>query len=486
MLLHILVRVRIGTFNCENLFMRYRPFYFKKSNKKGNIYSKKYYSLADIPTANIESFVNDGLVSDLYDYEGFLPDDEIARKDGKDASKSVLRTLAKNGKSGLFDVEIKSLDDLYDEIVKGTHSEEKTVQNKETLLEFRTVSMQIKIQLDIIENEGGLINLTDRNLAYTGFAAKQRWNTAKVVVANNPDILALQEVENMEALRSFNKNYLYPRRLKKEIGDEYDDIDENGFSGTYPFGVLIDSNDPRLIDVALLSRFPIVSVRTHMEERFKKDDGKWDNIFSRDCLEVEVALEDTDGRSLRSDYRGRVMSYPESDRILSPDNVGKTVTVLVNHFKSKFGQPEENPEESNAWKKRRVQSERVIQILRERFGDSLEGNFVVAGDLNDSPDSGTIRPLLDAGLENIVEKDPEPWTHYYDADDHVGQFDYLLFSPGIAEKNPGALPVIERRGLQVKGSSHVDFIRDGERFKSVRGADTEASDHCGVFVDVDV
>jgi len=305
--------------------MRYRAFYYKKSNKKGNIYARKYYSLADIPTDLIEPFVKDGIIAELNDYEGFLPDDEIARIDGKKISKSVLRTLAKNGESGLFDVTIKPLEQIYDEILKGAYSEKKTVENKEKLLEFRIVAMQIKIQIDVIEKEGGLLNSTDRKLAYTGFATNQRWNTAKVILANNPDIVALQEVENMEALKSFNKNYLYPRKLKKKLGDEYDDINENNFSGTYPFGILIDSNDPRLIDVALLSRYPIVSIKTHMYERFKKDDGKWDNLFSRDCLEAEIALEDSDGKSLRADYRGKIVVYPDSDKILTPPNIGKTI-----------------------------------------------------------------------------------------------------------------------------------------------------------------
>ena len=224
----------------------------------------------------------------------------------------------------------------------------------------------------------------------------------------------------MEALKSFNKNYLYPRKLRKELGDEYNEINENDFTGTYPFGTLFDSNDPRLIDVAILSRYPIVTIKTHMYERFKKDDGKWDNLFSRDCLEVEIALEDSEGNSLKSNYLGKIITYPETDKIITPTNIGKTITIFVNHFKSKFGQPDENPERSNAWKKRKIQAERMIEILEEQFGKKLKGNFVVAGDLNDSPDSPTLESLIKTKLENIVQKDDEPWTHYYDTKDEIG------------------------------------------------------------------
>ena len=465
--------------------MRYRFFYYKKS-RKNNIYSQKYYSLADVPTDKIKQFVKEEVLSELYDYDKFLPKDEIIRIDGKKSEKGVLRTLAKNGKSRLFDVSIKSLDEIYNEIVKGTQSETKKKENKERLLEFRTICMQIKIQLDIIEKEGGLLNTSDKKLAYTNFAADQRWNTAKVIVANNPDILALQEIENMEALKTFNKKYLYPKNLRSKLGTEYDEIDKNGFSGTYPYGVLIDSNDPRMIDVAILSRYPILNVKTHQFERFKRDDGRWDNIFSRDCLEITVALEDKKKKSLRADYRGKILAYDDSNRILTPTNIGKTITIFANHFKSKFGQPKTNPEKSNAWKKRKIQSERVVEILKERFGANLKGRFVVAGDLNDSPLSNALKPLLDLGLDNIVRRDSNSWTHYYDVSDEVTQFDYLLLSPEISKKNKNAKPIIERRGLQKNPKSKNTIIKNHPRFKTVDKADTEASDHCGIFVDLEL
>lgn len=465
--------------------MRYRFFYFKPTRKKGDIYAQKYYSLADIPTDKIKPFVKDELLAELYDYDKFLPKNEIVRVDGKKAKKSVLKTLAKNGETKLFDVTIKSLEKIYKEIVKGVHSEKKTKENKDALLEFRTIAIQIKIQLDIMEKQGGFLNSSDKKLAYTNFAENQRWNTAKVIVANDPDIIALQEVENMEALKVFNKKYLYPRNLRRELGDEYKDIDKNDFAGTYPFGAIIDSNDPRMIDVAILSRFPILSVKSHMYEKFRSG-SRWDNIFSRDCLEVEIALEDKKKKSLRADYRGKILAYDDSDRILTPTNIEKTITVFANHFKSKYKQPDINPEKSNAWKKRKVQAERVVKILQERYGKNLKGNFVVAGDLNDSPESGPLKSLMETGLENIVKKDPDPWTHYYDAKDEVSQFDYLLLSPDISEKNKTAMPIIERHGLQINPKSHNSIIKNPDRFKTVNKADTEASDHCGVFVDIEI
>lgn len=50
-------------------------------------------------------------------------------------------------------------------------------------------------------------------------------------------------------------------------------------------------------------------------------------------------------------------------------------------------------------------------------------------------------------------------THYYDAKDEVGQFDYLLLSPDISKKNKTAQPIIERRGLQINPKSHNSIIK---------------------------
>jgi hypothetical protein len=100
-----------------------------------------------------------------------------------------------------------------------------------------------------------------------------------------PDILCLQEVENMDAARKFNEDYL---------------------RGHYPYRLLIDGWDPRNIDVAVLSVFPIAGIRSHLDAV----DGRGRRILSRDCLEATVRLDS-----------------------------GEELTVFVNHLKSKFVAP---------------------------------------------------------------------------------------------------------------------------------------------------
>lgn len=253
--------------------------------------------------------------------------------------------------------------------------------------------------------------------------------TQRVILEIDADVLALQEVENLETLKQFNRHFL---------------------KGRYPYQVLVDGNDPRQIDVGLLSKHPVGALRTHQFETEEKS-----RIFSRDCLEVEVCLQG-----------------------------GRTLCVLVNHFKSKIGGGEE---------KRERQARRVAEILRERFGADLKGDFVVCGDFNAGPDEPELKPLLklgSKGLENVVARiddDPDAfdghgtwWTHYYKKGRSAEQLDFLLLSPSLAKRNPHAQPTIERRGL----GTDID-IYEGERFGSLEGKEG-ASDHCPVYIDVEV
>ena len=97
----------------------------------------------------------------------------------------------------------------------------------------------------------------------------------------------------------------------------------------------------------MLSRLPIIGVRSHVDDRKPgaRATAKDPWLFSRDCLEVQIAL--------------------DSDRRL---------TLLVNHLKSKFidhrtaNTPAKaaRAQQDND-KRRRQQAEAVLRIARERF-----------------------------------------------------------------------------------------------------------------------
>jgi len=248
--------------------------------------------------------------------------------------------------------------------------------------------------------------------------------TAKAIRKVNADVICLQEVESLPVLDRFNSYYL------------------GGLK--YTHRAVIDCFDPRQIDVAVLSRYPIVSLRSHRDERNKKGTAF---LFSRDCLEVEI------------------------------DVGGKTLMLYSNHLKSMMGGREATRV------RRQEQADRVAAIVDARWKKSgYKGNFVVLGDLNDYPEGKTgLGALLDhKGLSNVLMRLPEKerWTHYYAGGNSYSQLDYLLLSKGLAEANPGK-PAVMRLGLPWRAQQVTE-----ERFDGVGENEPKASDHAPLYMDI--
>ncbi|KAF0174936.1 MAG: hydrolase [Limisphaerales bacterium] len=249
-------------------------------------------------------------------------------------------------------------------------------------------------------------------------------NTARVIQSLDADVLCVVEVEDRLTLERFSAELLKPLAP----------------AAAYAHAMLIDGNDPRGIDVGVLSRFPVASVRPHVDDTFTGQDQKPYRVFSRDCPEYEVTL-------------------PE----------GRTLWLLANHFKSQgYGSQASNDA------KRQRQAERVREILR-RF-DLKRDLVAVAGDLNGTPDSAPLQPLLRTPGLNDVLKSPifngPVWTH-----GGRQQLDYLLVSTPLFKrlKSVG----IERRGIFQKPPAgqppaHLPTVTNGT---------TQASDHAAVWAE---
>lgn len=272
-----------------------------------------------------------------------------------------------------------------------------------------------------------------------------------------PDVICIQEVESLIALREFNEKFL---------------------GGRYRYAVVLDSRDLRQIDVGILSMLPIDSVATHVD-----DVKAGEYIFSRDCLEARVRLKS-----------------------------GRFVTFFINHFKSKLAIGAD--EEARAAAKRRGDAKRQLQarstldIVRGRFPGDAFGKeyFAVLGDLNDTPPAPQLKSLLHGSglVDAIATLPPEArWTHYWKAKSSVSQLDHLLLSPALASslhKKAGVW--MERRGIGYRSLSkkpeggllpktvRLETIEDDpaplaldfqfDRFDSVSDKSV-ASDHCAVF-----
>jgi endonuclease/exonuclease/phosphatase family metal-dependent hydrolase len=300
--------------------------------------------------------------------------------------------------------------------------------------------------------------------AFDLFRPEQRQLTAQALTQDftkYPDVLCLQEVESLIALRRFNEEH-----LKKH----------------YPHALLLDSRDFRQIDVAVLSTKPIRDVRTHIDELDPEPPKKeWPWMFSRDCLEVEVEC---------------------------PDAPNGVLILLVNHLKSKMA--ETATEAKQAEKQRTHQAKAVMAHLHDRFGNDFENAwFAVVGDFNDGPDSKCLAALVDnaqSSLTNVLDRLPaatERWTHYYRGESTVTQFDYILLSPKLNADTGKKRPIIERRGIGFErvlkdgspGPRKVHFERRDDdpnrtdidfqfpRFKGVTPS-LYASDHCPVTFEI--
>ncbi len=178
---------------------------------------------------------------------------------------------------------------------------------------------------------------------------------------------------------------------------------------------------------------------------------------------------------------------------------GERLTLFVNHLKSKYTKRGTPAEKKKASEKRLAQAKRVAELVRGRFPGSVFSSerFVVLGDFNDTPDSPNLKPLVqELGLENIIDRLPEDerWTHWWHSKNVVSQIDYILLSPALAQSTHNQ-PYIERRGISKLANVTYMEVGDGQKGKQIKLSpdrfpevtkEIEASDHCPVFVQLEL
>lgn len=315
-------------------------------------------------------------------------------------------------------------------------------------------------------------------------ADDNRQLTALAIAEARADIICMQEVDNIEALKAFEYGYLF-----KMIGQ--------GYQHKYT----TSGNDSRGIDVAVMMRAetahgqPIEFVRMtshahvtfgdfglHTPELAALGQEPFERIFRRDCLEIDVKIG------------------------------GKPLTIYSVHLKS-MGSPRNGLNGREATMPIRIaEAKAVRRIIEDRFGadDAANKRWVICGDFNDyrqriviggdsfnghdftvvdEADSCLNVLLADGFAENLVERRPEMdrWTLYHTRgpqERHLCQLDYILASPSLAQRNAKAVPDIIRRGQPWR--TIFPAGQEVDRYPRAGWDRPKASDHCPVAVTLDI
>lgn len=248
-------------------------------------------------------------------------------------------------------------------------------------------------------------------------------NTARVIGLLDADVLCVVEAEDRIGLKRFN-DIVLPRVNVPP----------------YEHVMLIDGNDDRGIDVAIMCRsgFDIVRMHSHVDD----DDGSG-IIFSRDCPEFEIRTAN-----------------------------GNTLLVMVNHFKSKIG---------GGADKRKRQAQKVRQLYDARIAEGQQ-LIAIAGDLNEAPDEPSMDSLIRDGstLTDIMTHpnftgDGRPGTHGNGT--ASSKLDYILMSPLLSSKVISGR--IERQGVW-GGTNGTLFPHLSE----ITREEEAASDHAALVVEL--
>ncbi|WP_344618994.1 endonuclease/exonuclease/phosphatase family protein [Dactylosporangium salmoneum] len=246
-------------------------------------------------------------------------------------------------------------------------------------------------------------------------------NTARVILDVRADVLGVIEAESRHALKRFT---------------------EGGLRGLYHHIMVMDGNDERGIDVGVMSTgdFPLVGQRTHVDDADERG-----RVFSRDCPEYHF-------------------------------DIGRTehLVVLVNHLKSKgYG----GKVASDATRRRQAAHvKRIYEAQRSPY-------VVVLGDLNDTPESDPLAPLLrETDLRDIsahpgFSDGGRPGTYGYCT--ARNKLDYVLLSPALFDAATGG--GIERKGVWGGRNGVLWPIYD-----TMTRAVHAGSDHAAIYADIDL
>ena len=196
------------------------------------------------------------------------------------------------------------------------------------------------------------------------------------------DVLALQEIESRGYLQRFVET------LIPDLG--------------YEHVVLLEGNNYRGIDVALLSRLPVGPVTSYRHLRFPGAAGKQIS-FQRDLLRARI----------------EPPGVPPFD-------------VFVVHLKSKRG-----GETDESLATRLAEAGQIRRIFDSLLAADPQARFLICGDFNDTFDSQPLKTIVGSGagaLGSFVDDLPADQRVSYNKEPHRAMIDFILTSPAMTRR----------------------------------------------------
>jgi endonuclease/exonuclease/phosphatase family metal-dependent hydrolase len=242
---------------------------------------------------------------------------------------------------------------------------------------------------DLFDDVDRLVPPGDLDLVLTPAEVEAKLaRVAAVLDRLDADVVLLEEVENLALLE----------RLAAAAG--------------YATARLVEGNDPRGIDVGVLSRLPVRAYVSHARER--GPDGRL--VWPRDCVEAHA------------------------------DVGGRALVVVGSHFSSAL---------SDDGTRRAWQAARLRAIADAVRADDATALVLAGGDLNDGPDSAALTALLGDGTWKDTAP---PGAATWPSAAARSRLDYLLVPAGAVSSVVAT--TIEAGADVVQASDHRPLVVD--------------------------
>ncbi len=256
---------------------------------------------------------------------------------------------------------------------------------------FKVMTWNVHNFFDDHKNSPGKQEIVESNAEYQAHLQV----VAKVIKALDPDVVMLEEVENLAVLQN----------LDQELG------------GAYFARQLFEGNDPRGIDVGIISKIKLDETVSHATDRFALIGTQTQYSYSRDCLEAHLTF------------------------------AGRHLALLGVHFRSKGGEvATDDPD------KRLAEAQHTRAIADGILAKDPSAGVIILGDFNDGIGSQAQKAAIGASpaFVDVAATAPDPWSYTYQGEKAL--LDHMVVSPVLA----GAFvngSVILQHGNDVKDAS---------------------------------